>query len=188
MEERPQSALPPPLTWPASEDVAPVPLAALPPPLPAPQARAVGFWRRWWALVIDSAILWFPLTTLQVSLGLPMIDTGFGREPDGRDSVMLLVSVLVSWLYTALLDASRAQGTLGKQVLGIRVERAEGGRLPFARASIRQLASYLSILLFGLGLLMCLWTRRRQTLHDKMAGAVLVRSEDGVPVRPPAHG
>ena len=165
-----------------------MPLAALPPPLPAAEGRPVGFWRRWWAFVVDSAILWFPLTTLQVSLGLPLFDAGSGREADGRDSTLLLVSLAVSWLYTALLDASRAQGTLGKQVLGIRVERAEGGRLSFARASVRQLGSYLSILPFGIGILMCLWTRRRQTLHDKMAGAVLVRWEDGDRARPAAHG
>lgn len=157
-----------PVTAPAPSPTGPA-AAAMPEP--------VGFWRRAWAFSVDSLLLWFPLSLLKVGLGLPVFDTDLAREADGRDALMFLASAFAHWLYTAALDSSRAQGTLGKQLLGIRAERADGARLSFARASVRQLASWVSWATLGLGFLMCLWTRRRQSLHDWIAGAVLVRWE-----------
>lgn len=153
-------------------------MATSPPPLPAAVfERPAGFWRRWAAVMVDAILLWFPLSILQVWLGLPLFETEWEREATSSDAVIRMASLVVPWLYTALLDASRAQGTLGKQLLGIRVEDVHGGRLSFARASVRHLGSWLSLFTLCIGFLMNLWTKRRQTLHDMIAGAVVVRTE-----------
>lgn len=154
--------------------------AALPPPLPR-TLRPAGFWRRWAAAVVDAVLLWFPVTILRVLLGLPLFDVDMERESTDADAIVLGVSLALSWAYVALMDASAAQGTLGKQLLAIRVERVDGARLGFLRASLRHWAAWLSVLSCGLGFLMNLWTRRRQTLHDWIAGAVLVRWEEPSP-------
>ncbi len=164
--------------WPASEPAAAPSDDAQRPDRSRPVATPVGFWRRTWAFLVDSLLLWFPLSILKVTSGLPLLDTDLTREADGRDLGLFIASCLLHWLYTAWLDASKSQGTLGKQLLGIRVEHVAGGRLSFVRASVRQVASWLSFLAFGLGFLMCVWTKRRQTLHDMLAGAVLVRWEE----------
>lgn len=167
----------PPSAPPAVAEALPAPTA---PPTPA------GFWRRAFAYLVDSLLLWFPVSVLKVGIGLPLLEASLGREPDGRDAVVFLASALLHLVYTGWLDSSEARGTLGKQLLAIRAERTDGGRLSFARAACRQVASYLSCLTLGLGFLMCLWTRRRQSLHDWIAGAVLVRSEPPATERTPA--
>lgn len=132
--------------------------------------------------MVDTLILWFPLATLRVALGRPLFVPAW--DITGDDVALMCVSLVATWIYTAALDASAAQGTLGKQLLAIRVERTDGARLSFARASVRHLASWLSLFTGGIGLLMNLWTRRRQTLHDLIAGAVLVRWESSASREP----
>ena len=76
---------------------------------------------------------------------------------------------------------SRGQ-TVGKMVWGTRVrDAATGGALGPAKAAVRYLApALLSFVTFGLiwfpdGLWL-FWDRRRQTLHDKVAGSVVVNA------------
>ena len=109
-----------------------------------------------------------------------------GTLSTGSDSTklcgdVLLGSWLVGWLYFALLHSSGRQASLGKRALGIKVTDLNGERISFARASGRYLA-YLAVCVFtlGLGLLMAGFTRRRQALHDMIAGTLVV-SRDTTP-------
>ena len=61
------------------------------------------------------------------------------------------MNVAICWLYCAGLESSGAQGTLGQQVLGIRVCDDRLRRISFARATARFLAQWLSVLTCGLG-------------------------------------
>jgi len=81
-------------------------------------------------------------------------------------------------LYQAGMQYGKKGATWGQQLLRLKVTTESGGRLSFLRALGRAcaLSSY-GILSFGVGLLMPLWTKRRQTLHDKLAGTVVVRSD-----------
>ena len=60
-------------------------------------------------------------------------------------------------------------------------------RISFGRATGRYAAQWVSALLCGLGYLLNLWTRRRQTLHDLAAGCLLARAQ-ALPEGPPAPG
>ena len=76
--------------------------------------------------------------------------------------------------------------TVGKHAVGLAVRRVDGSRVSFGRALLRELVA--RQLLFGtagafigglpqlLDLLFPLWDDRRQSLHDKMAGTIVVRA------------
>jgi uncharacterized RDD family membrane protein YckC len=63
--------------------------------------------------------------------------------------------------------------TPGKQLLGVRIVRADGERLRLGNAIRRELAYVVSGILF-LGYLWILFDNRRQGLHDKLAGTIVV--------------
>ena len=100
----------------------------------------------------------------------------------GLSVTTLAITSAISWLYSALLESSHWRGTLGQQLLGLRVDDGQGQRISFARASARHFAEYLSAALCGGGYLFNLWTPRRQTLHDMVAGCVLtVPGREAIP-------
>jgi uncharacterized RDD family membrane protein YckC len=142
-------------------------------------ARAVkfaGFWRRFGVMLADSLVLFFPFAILRLVLDPDSAGRGADFEDPAYWTVFSL-NVLLWGLYCTLLESSPAQGTLGQQLLGVRVCDGQLRRISFARACGRFLAQWLSICLCGTGYLVNLWTKRRQALHDLVAGCVHVRSE-----------
>jgi uncharacterized RDD family membrane protein YckC len=78
------------------------------------------------------------------------------------------------WLYEALLTSSRWQATVGRRLVRIVVTDLNGNRLTFARASARYFAKLLSWGTYGIGFLMQPFTKRKQGLHDRIAGCIVV--------------
>jgi uncharacterized RDD family membrane protein YckC len=85
----------------------------------------------------------------------------------------LLAAAIIPWLYTALQECSASQATLGKRLLNLKVTDLDGRRISFARASGRFFGSLIPS--FGIGYCMALFTRRKQALHDIMAGCLAIR-------------
>jgi uncharacterized RDD family membrane protein YckC len=125
------------------------------------------WWRRLGGAVVDMAVLWLPLWPVTRSMDRP---------------ARLVVSLVVGVIYFAVLNGSAKGQTIGKMVWGTRVrDVATGGAIGPAKAAVRYLApALLSIVTFGLiwfpdGLWL-FWDRRRQTLHDKIVGSVVVNA------------
>jgi uncharacterized RDD family membrane protein YckC len=97
----------------------------------------------------------------------------------GKAGAFLLVPLIFvgPWLYHALLVSSRHQGTLGKIALGIKVTDEVGRPIGFWHATGRLLAMLLSGFTMGIGYLMYFMTERRQTLHDRVAGTLVLVKE-----------
>jgi len=144
-----------------------------------------GFWRRFAAAFVDGVVLFFPQSIVRVLLGLPLFSSHDASD-SGTELLVSVGSLFMYWLYSALFESSARQATLGQQVLGLQVMDLDGRRVSFARATGRYFAQLLSVLLCGVGYLFNLWTSRRQTLHDLVAGCVLVRA-DRVPHAAPAQ-
>jgi len=88
--------------------------------------------------------------------------------------------VLFNWWYAAVRVASKRQATLGMWIVGIYRTDMQGRRLSIGRASAWWLARLLlSTPPYGLGFLIQPFMRRAQTLHDWLAGSVVL-------LRPPA--
>jgi uncharacterized RDD family membrane protein YckC len=112
------------------------------------------------ALFIDLVLIGF-LTTL--------LSSALGTDSHGT------VASVISWLYFATQESSGWMGTLGKRAMGLAVQGVDGRQLSFSRASIRWLGRWASGLALGLGYLIALFNERRQTLHDLLAGTVVVQ-------------
>ena len=148
----------------------------------APIPDYAGFWNRAAAWLIDAII------TLVVSLLvaapvfafllLSIIGQG-GDDADALFPALQLINNLVSgiagWLYFALMESSRYQGTVGKLAVQIKVTDLHGNPLTFGRASGRYFGKLLSGLLLGIGYFMAAFTEKKQGLHDIMAGCLVVR-------------
>jgi len=126
-----------------------------------------GFWLRFLAFVVDSAI---------VFLIMALIVAG-GAAALGAEGVFLATAIawLFGFLYWPVTQASRLQATLGKALLGMRVTGYQGNRLSFLRALGRELAKILSGAVFLLGYVVAAFTARKQSLHDLVASTLVVR-------------
>ena len=91
--------------------------------------------------------------------------------------IILLVTDLAFYLlyYIGLWMVSGQ--TAGKAIMGLRVMRIDGERLKLRNAILRFIGYWISGLLLFLGYLMALVDRRRQALHDKLGGTIVVYSE-----------
>jgi len=112
-----------------------------------------GFWIRFVAYLIDSLVL-------------------------GAASFILGPFMIVgAWLYFALMESSKYQGTLGKMALGLQVTDVRGKKIGFGRATGRYFAKILSALTLLIGFFMIGWTERKQGLHDIIADCYVVRTK-----------
>ena len=59
----------------------------------------------------------------------------------------------------------------GKIVMGLRVTGTGGEAMDINRAAIRNLSKVVSVVPLFAGVIMALWSKRRQMLHDQFAGA-----------------
>ena len=70
--------------------------------------------------------------------------------------------------------------TPGKKLLGIKIAKDNGEKLTYPIAFIRWIGSMISaatMFFFGIGYLWIIWDKKKQALHDKIAGTVVVRTD-----------
>lgn len=140
-----------------------------------------GFWRRGAALLLDLVLLSILTTAILYLLyGQRYLD--WLTDTDDTVAVFSTVQVLVDYLLPLVLVVTLwvwLKATPGKLLLGCQVVDARTGRaLSLGRAVLRYLGYTLSGLTLGLGFLWMLWDRRRQTLHDKLAGSIVVIEDE----------
>jgi uncharacterized RDD family membrane protein YckC len=144
-----------------------------------------GFWRRFVAAFLDGLILTFVTFPFQWFMHAPVFGW-VNADNLSFDEMMAMLSAsaaaitlswLCGWLYFALLESSKMQGTLGKAALNIRVTDLEGRRISFGRATGRYFGKWLSSATLLIGYLIQPFTRRRQALHDLLAGTLVVRRD-----------
>jgi uncharacterized RDD family membrane protein YckC len=85
-----------------------------------------------------------------------------------------LFSMVIDVCYFTLFVGWRGQ-TPGKMLLGLKIIRVSGEEVGYARALLRRFGQGLGAVLFGIGLLMVAFSRRKQGLHDKLAGTYVIR-------------
>ena len=146
-----------------------------PMPVAAPSTSGgdyAGFWKRFAAAIIDGLVLFVPSFIMGFLIAL----SGGGKRLDseGFGACINLLSIVMAWLYSTLMESSSYQATLGKLALGIKVETLEGARISFGRASGRHFGKICSTLLLFAGFIMAAFTQRKQALHDMMAGCLVV--------------
>ncbi len=79
------------------------------------------------------------------------------------------------WLYHTLFLCSAERATPGKQALRLFVTTTTRERISFLRASGRYFARWLSLSLAFTGFLLQPFTKRKQALHDLLAGTLVLK-------------
>ncbi|MBT6154816.1 MAG: hypothetical protein HOL01_02160 [Planctomycetaceae bacterium] len=135
-------------------------------PVPVQVGVYAGFWRRAAAMLIDGIVI----SAVQVPAALLM-----GPLTEPPSNAFVCVSSLLIFLYLAGMESSAYQGTIGKIIMRIAVTDTYGQPVSFLRAAARTLSRYLSGFCLLFGYFMALFTKRKQTLHDLVAGTLVVR-------------
>jgi uncharacterized RDD family membrane protein YckC len=150
--------------------------AAVSVPHPVFSAPYAGFWRRAAAYWID----WFVFFSIDVFIayfrGIPL---GAQQTIEPAEfAKSLLFGLIVGWLYSATLESSPWQATIGKRAMDIYVTNLTGRRIGFGQASGRFFGKIISAMILFIGFFMIAFTQRKQGLHDLMAGCLVVRRQE----------
>jgi len=155
-----------------------------------PRVEYAGFWVRFLAFLIDSAVMGIGFVLILIPLifltGLGGIIGEIHPNEDMNDiGIFMLfgllflaatVSLLWTWLYHALMESSEWQSTVGKRLLGLVVTDMAGQRVSFGRATGRHFAKIVTNMVPAfIGYIMAGFTERKQALHDMLAGCLVLR-------------
>jgi uncharacterized RDD family membrane protein YckC len=141
--------------------------------LALPDYALSGWWRRVFAQLIDGLI---------VVVGfMAVLELGVALSPtSGVATVCLVLGLIWYVLYFVIGHGSKSGQTLGKKAFGIAVKGDEAGtRIGYGRSFAR----FLTLTFFGIvpilnvfNVLMPVWDRDNQALHDKVVDTVVVRT------------
>lgn len=133
---------------------------SVPPIVPIKYA---GFWIRWVANFIDALVLLIPNGLLRLLVG-----------EESWKALHLFLPLLLTWVYQVVL-VHKYQMTIGKMAIGIRVVSDASERLSLQKIILREtIGKFLSGITFGIGFLMVGFTKKKQGLHDMIAGSTIV--------------
>lgn len=141
-------------------------------------ARFAGFWIRVVAALIDGIIMSVAGSIAGVLLSMLMF-AGI-RPYDDTFFPFVIVSYVVQtgivWAYNILMIHHKG-ATIGKMALGLKVVSADGGRAALGKIVLREtIGKFVSGITLCIGFMMVGWTKKKQGLHDMIAGTVVVRS------------
>ncbi len=165
-------------------------------------ANYAGIGSRFLALLIDGIIIGIPIgiisTVLSAMMAVRVIqktsrDNTFnpGMAADAMGTFfagfgfIMIISLLITWAYFALMESSGWQGTLGKRILSIKVTDLNGNRISLKKATLRLLVKAFISGWFLIGYIMAFFTRRKQSLHDLIAGTLVLTKQDAAPAYAP---
>ena len=136
-----------------------------------------GFWVRFCAYVIDTVVVTLGGGILGIIIGLAagLVSPDILLIPV-FDILTGLVGALASAAYFVFMHSSSKQATLGKMAMGLKVTDLDGERIGVGKAFLRLIGTFVSGVLLMIGYLMVAFTERKQGLHDKIAGTLVVRS------------
>jgi uncharacterized RDD family membrane protein YckC len=158
--------------------------------LAAPRVEYAGFWLRFFAYVIDNFILGAAVVLILIPVffltGLGALLSHIRPEEELGDAgafvivgfvfLALVASLLVTWLYHAMLESSQWQATVGKRMLGMVVTDTVGQRVSFGRATGRHFGKIITNMVpLFIGYIMAGFTEKKQALHDMLAGCFVLR-------------
>ena len=158
------------------------------------QVKYAGFWLRFAAYIIDQfvigiagLILAVPFIVAIVAFGINLsvmnsasdfFDQGGWMMISGIIGLIVLVallSVVMKWLYYALMESSKYGGTLGKMAVSIKVVDLEGNRISFGRATGRYFSRIITNMTLLIGYILAGVTQKKQALHDMTASCLVIR-------------
>lgn len=137
-----------------------------------------GFWIRFLATIIDTAVVMVVTALIGVVLKVPkgvISEMVFGDELYlSTHPLYSLLLIIVGILYFVGLPATPWRGTVGKKVLGLEIVDTNGDTISIFRSIIRNIARIFSSLLLGLGYVIAAFHPKKRALHDLIANTYVI--------------
>ncbi|MBK9014601.1 MAG: RDD family protein [Saprospiraceae bacterium] len=133
-----------------------------------------GFWPRFFARLIDLLTIFILIILSATAIGILSV----ALDIDLPKIWVYLTYAVVAWAYSALLEYRNGK-TLGKLICNIEVVDVQGNQISFGKSCIRTLSKFLlSETLLWIGFLLFFFDKNhRQTLHDKIAGTLVIKRQ-----------
>lgn len=146
--------------------------ATMPDPAAFPEIYQGVLWRRVMAYLVDLLCIgMIAIVAMLVFAVLWLVSFGL------LGPVLWLLSGLIPLAYHTLLLSGRRSATYGMRLFDLELRSVSGERPSFLQALIQTALFYISVgMTCSLILLVALFNRRRRTLHDFLAGTVMVRT------------
>jgi uncharacterized RDD family membrane protein YckC len=165
---------------------------ATPPTTAATSVTYASFGARFVALLIDSVIVgcinFIVVAPIMGVLGLGVASQVQDGQPISEEQAVGMIAGLmagifsamlavwiISLLYFAIMESSKAQASVGKMAMGIKVTDLDGNRISFGKAFLRSIGKVLSQMIMYIGYLMAAFTEKKQGLHDIIAGTLVLK-------------
>lgn len=137
------------------------------------ELRYAGFWRRFRAFNIDIIIIY--IFALIIEKIFYFFQKPIDMTYESAKIYFFYIWTIGTLLYFIIMESSSKQGTIGKIFLRIKVTDINGKRISFLRATGRTFTKILSAVIFYIGFFMAGFTKKKQALHDILAGCLVVR-------------
>lgn len=143
--------------------------------------RPAGFWIRFAAYSIDSAIVSLPVLIATGVWTFSLVEQGIMASlPQATPSMFLLpiiggiATLVLSIVYPVTFWALRGE-TPGKKILGLRVVTMSGETpIGWRRAMLRGMGYTINSFVFGIGFLLIAVSDDKRGLHDRLADTCVV--------------
>ncbi len=129
-----------------------------------------GFWVRLRAFLVDIFIAAAIAATINAGLSF----AGLFRTVKHPVVLFYIIFFISVFLYWVLFESSKLQATPGKLSLGIKVVNLHGAKAGLLRIFFRNACKLFSILTLNAGFIMAGFTQKRQALHDKISGCLVI--------------
>jgi uncharacterized RDD family membrane protein YckC/type II secretory pathway pseudopilin PulG len=139
------------------------------------EVKYAGFWIRYVAITLDGILL---ASFYAISGGIfaftGIITQDITEKSLVPETISLVSQVLITCIYFLLLTYYKG-ATLGKMMVGIRVQSEDSQKLSFGKVVVREIfGKFISYLILGIGYIMSAFTKKKQAFHDKIAHTVVV--------------
>jgi uncharacterized RDD family membrane protein YckC len=140
-----------------------------------PQVKYAGFWIRLVALFIDSLVLLIPSIIILFLLGAIGGNAGLTQETSYFLWIFIYSVMVLSYM---IFMTYKYQATLGKKVVKIKVFSDKGNKLTLGQVILREfIGKFLSSIILYIGYIMIAFSKKKQGLHDKVAGTVVIYND-----------
>jgi len=89
----------------------------------------------------------------------------------------IFVCLLVDLIYTVAMQSSNARATLGQKAVGVCIVKTNMLKASIGTLVLRHFISIFSSVLLKVGFLIAVFTKNKQTLHDLIAGTIVIEHE-----------
>ncbi len=142
-------------------------------------------WKRFFAFTIDSILIKFliiPVLMAAIYLFSDIFSIQFWAIPTDEytlgssqfSSSYFTLSIVTFWIYSAIMESSYFQATLGKMFIGFKICKTNGSRMSFPQAIVRFFLKLLSIVTI-IGIFIIDLNKNRVGLHDFLAKTRVIR-------------